>query len=108
MRQVEVKCDLLCRGREIAQREGDGAAVLVFDHEREIVVAQNGRAEFEDLQQLAGVQAVINVGRDQQLQLAVEVGARRASAIDEVLLHATDFGDVKVSGHDVIVRKDDV
>lgn len=51
---------------------------------------------------------MVDVVGHEELELTVGGAAGGAAAIDEIFLHAADFGDVEVRGHDVVVGEDDV
>ena len=51
---------------------------------------------------------MVDVVGDEQLELAMGGAAGGPATIDEVFLHAADFGDVKVGGHDILVGQDEV
>ena len=108
MRQAESDGDLGGSDLEGREREGDGATVFVFDDQGEVVTSENRSTQIEYLGEFASGEAVIDVAGDEELQLAVGGGTSGAAAINEVFLDATNFGDVVVSGHDIIVGKNDV
>jgi hypothetical protein len=59
----------------------------------------------KNLQELVGVQSVVEVVCHPSLQAAEAIGAQRAAAIDETFIEARHFGDVGVRRNEIAIRK---
>lgn len=108
MGEREANGNLFGGGFEGGGWKCDCAAVFVFDDDGKVVVAKDGGGQIEYLGQFAGGQAVLDIVGDEELELTVGGAAGGAAAVDEVFLHAADFGHMEVRGHDVVVGEDDV
>ena len=86
---------------------GDGA-VFVFEFDGERIGAENRGGEADDVSEFIGGNAVVLIVGDPSLELAGDGGSGGATAVDEILLDVSDFGDVEVCGDGVAVGEAEV
>ena len=80
----------------------------MFDDDGEIIPPEDGGGQLENFGEFPCGEAVIGVVGDKKLELAMSGATGGAAAVDEVFLHAANFSDVKVGGHDVSVRENNM
>jgi len=85
----------------------DGA-IFVFEFDGKRIGAENRGGEADDLSEFIGGNPVVLVVGDPGLELAGDGGTGGATAVDEILLDVSDFGDVKVGGDGVAVGEAEV
>ena len=82
-------------------------AVLVFDFHGEGIVSQKRLRFIEDGSHFPGLDSMVVILADPDLELAGDDLAQLAAAIDEVFLQAADLGDMEGNWHGVATRKGD-
>ncbi len=87
------------------ERELADEIFAVFEIDFQILRAEQALSEADDLEQLGGVDSVIGIVGDPELELATLGGASGASTVDEVFGHETHLRDVEVGGDESTVRK---
>ena len=85
----------------------DHIAGLVFEFYPQILASQPRRGVLECLQEFSSGDAVVAIIADPRLQEAGDQTAHGAAAIDEILLHAPDFGDVEMRFNRLTICPDD-
>lgn len=93
--------DLRVRHWKLADRE-----VLKLHLHRQLLCRQNIAGFAKDHRQLACDQSMLRIFSRPRLQKTTLRTAARASTVDEVLFHMTDFGDVKVRWDEAAIRQD--
>jgi hypothetical protein len=76
--------------------ELNDVAGFVFEFDWQILGTQHGSGVLERLEEFPGGDTVIQIVADPRLEKACNQAAHGAAAIDKVLLHAADFGDVEM------------
>lgn len=88
---------------------GDGVlgddAIFIFDFHRHGVIREDGGGLAEDGCHLSGLDAVVVIVADPDLQLASFAFTERAAAIKKCFPEAADLGDMKGDGHRVATRQ---
>jgi hypothetical protein len=79
--------------------------ILVFDLHVEIVATKKRRRQVEDSRQFARRDSVLGVVGHPRLQRASRGAANGAAAVDEALVHAACFRDVRVRRDAVAIRE---
>jgi hypothetical protein len=85
-------------GAEVAHRVLRDATVVVFDLHRHFGRGEQGQSHPNDLGEFGRVQTMVRIVSDPDLQHAGRLRTHGSTAVDEVLLHAGDFGHVKMGG----------
>jgi len=83
---------------EVVDRVLGGDVGAVFDFDGEVGGVEDWFGEVEDVREFGGGEAVVGVVGDPGLEETGGGVTAGASAVDEVLVDAADFGDVEVSG----------
>ena len=86
---------------------GDGA-VFVFEFDGERIGAENRGGEVDDVSEFISGNPMVLIVGDPGLELAGDGGSGGATAVDEILLDVSDFGDVEVCGDGVAVGEAEV
>jgi hypothetical protein len=79
--------------------------VLVFDLDGEGIGGKDGFAVLENDGEACGADAMVDIIGDPDLEETLPFIANGATAIDEVLLHESHFGDVKVGRDALSIRQ---